>query len=174
MAANLIKAGHELAAFDIVPAAVCRQPKQAGASAVGSGAMQAASGAEIVITMLPAGQHVRDAYLGPDGIIAAAEEGTLLIDCSTIDVGTARAVGEAAASAGKDMIDAPVSGGVAGAEAATLDLHGWRIGCKPSIAPSPFSRAMGKNIFHAGGSRQRPGRKDLQQHDPRHLHGRRL
>ncbi|MCG8562357.1 MAG: 3-hydroxyisobutyrate dehydrogenase [Hyphomicrobiales bacterium] len=149
MAANLLKAGHELNAYDIVPAAL-QAAEAAGAKAVGSGA-QAASAAEVVITMLPAGQHVRDAYLGPDGIIVAAEEGALLVDCSTIDVGTARAVGEAAAEAGKDMIDAPVSGGVGGAEAATLT---FMVGGSDAAfeRAKPVLDAMGKNIFHAGGS----------------------
>lgn len=148
MAANLLTAGHELNAYDIVPTAL-QAAEAAGAKAVGSGA-QAASGAEVVITMLPAGQHVRDAYLGPDGIIAAAQEGALLVDCSTIDVGTARAVGEAAAEAGKDMIDAPVSGGVGGAEAATLTFMVG--GADQAFARAePILEAMGKNIFHAGG-----------------------
>src|SRR5690348_3715879 len=113
MARNLLKAGHQLQAFDVTPKAV----EEAAAAGAGKSAdvTAAAAGADLIITMLPAGEHVRDVYLAPAGIIAAARPGTLLIDCSTIDVETARAVHAAATAAGFDMLDAPVSGGVAGA-----------------------------------------------------------
>src|SRR5262245_5002392 len=148
MARNLLKAGHRLQAFDVAPAALAAAT-QAGASAAASGAA-AARGAEAVITMLPAGQHVRGAYLGPDGIIAAAARGTLLIDCSTIDVATARDGQREAAKAGHDFVDAPVSGGTAGAAAATLTFM-----CGGEAASferaKPLLAAMGKAILHAGG-----------------------
>ena len=118
MAANLIKAGHKLGVFDLSQAAIAKLAG-AGAEAAPS-ASAAAKGAEAVITMLPAGSHVREVYLGAAGLIASAEPGALLIDCSTIDVATAREVSAAAGAAGLDMLDAPVSGGVGGAEAATL------------------------------------------------------
>ena len=148
MAANLIKAGHKLRAFDISPDAVAKLAA-AGASAASS-ATEAVKGAEAVITMLPAGQHVRETYLGPNGIIAAAAPGTLLIDCSTIDVATAREVSAAAAAAGHDMLDAPVSGGVGGAQAATLTFMAG--GSDAAFARAePILAAMGKTVIHAGG-----------------------
>src|SRR5262245_2485186 len=117
MARNLIKSGHKLRAFDVVKAKV-DAAVTAGAEAVASAA-DAAKGAEVVVTMLPAGQHVRDVYMGAGKVIAAAAKGTLLIDCSTVDVDAARAVSAAAAAAGHEMVDAPVSGGTVGAENAT-------------------------------------------------------
>src|SRR4029077_1650457 len=118
MAANLLTAQHHVTGYDIVA--------QAGAALADKGGHEAASVAapaaagDIVITMLPAGPQVRAVYLGPDGIIAKARPGALLIDCSTIDVETARLVTAAAKEAGLAMLDAPVSGGVIGAEAGTL------------------------------------------------------
>ncbi len=101
--------------------------------------------------MLPAGPQVRAVYLGPDGIIAQAQKGALLIDCSTIDVETARLVAAEAKAAGFEMLDAPVSGGVIGAEAGTLDLHGRRRG--GGVRPAePILQAMGRTIVHAGPS----------------------
>src|SRR5579871_4697043 len=118
MARNLLKAGHALKAYDLVPAALAHIV-EAGALAAAS-PLDAATGVDVVITMLPAGQHVRTVYLGDGGLIAKARPGTLLIDSSTIDVATAREVAAAAATAGLAMIDAPVSGGTGGAEAGTL------------------------------------------------------
>src|SRR5512143_2770033 len=118
MAANLIKAGHQLAAFDMMKPAVEKAVAQ-GAHAASS-ANEAARDAEIVVTMLPAGAHVRQVYLGDNGLIKAVKAGTLLIDSSTIDVATARDVHAAAKSARLDFLDAPVSGGVGGATAGTL------------------------------------------------------
>ena len=117
MARNLLKAGHRVKAFDLAPAALAAAAK-AGAETARSVA-EAADGVDAVISMLPAGQHVRHVYAGPDGVLAAAAPGTLLIDCSTIDVDSARAVAAAAAARGMAMVDAPVSGGVAGAAAAS-------------------------------------------------------
>ncbi len=147
MARNLLKAGHKVKAFDVGKAAL-DAVIAAGASPATSPA-DAAKGVEAVITMLPAGEHVRDVYLGAGGIIQAAPAGTLFADCSTIDVETARSVNAAAAKAGHDMVDAPVSGGVAGAEAATLTFMVGG-GDKAFARAQPLLQAMGKNILHAG------------------------
>jgi 3-hydroxyisobutyrate dehydrogenase len=148
MAANLIKAGHSLKVFDLSQAALA---KLAGAGvAVTSSASEAAKGVEAVVTMLPAGQHVRDAYFGPHGLIAAASPGSLLIDCSTIDVATAREVSAAAAAAGHEMLDAPVSGGTGGAQAGTLTFMAG--GSDTAFARAePILSCMGKTVIHAGG-----------------------
>ena len=148
MARNLLAAGHEVRAFDAVNVAVERATAAGASAAADLGA--AVAGAELVITMLPAGQQVRDVYLGPAGVIARAAKGTLLIDSSTIDVEVARAVHTAAAAAGFDMLDAPVSGGVAGAEAATLT---FMVGGseKAFAAGRPILEKMGKAVIHAGG-----------------------
>src|SRR5579875_3018421 len=142
MAANLAKAGHEVEGWDIAPAA-----RQRFAARGGRLAAEAAQG-EIVITMLPAGPEVRAAYLGAGGILACARPGALLIDCSTIDVETARAVAAAAAEAGFAMLDAPVSGGVAGAEAASLT---FMVGgpAEAFARARPVLAAMGRTIVHA-------------------------
>ena len=147
MARNLLAAGHEVRAFDTAGPAVERAVAAGAAAAADLGA--AIGGADIVITMLPAGQQVRGVYLGADGIIGRAGPGTLLIDCSTIDVETARVVHAAAAKAGFDALDAPVSGGVAGAEAATLT---FMVGGseKAFAAARPILERMGKAVIHAG------------------------
>lgn len=148
MARNLLKAGHAVQAFDL-NAAVLSGLVEAGVGAAQS-AHAALDGADVIITMLPAGQHVRAVYLD-DGIIAHAKPGALLIDCSTIDMDSARAVHAAAEKAEFDFLDAPVSGGVGGAEAGTLAFM-----CGGSDAA--FGRAqavlgkMGKRIVHAGGA----------------------
>lgn len=149
MARNLLKAGHEVTAFDLAPKAV-EAARGAGAN-IADAAPDAARQAEVVITMLPAGQHVRSVYVGDSGVIAAASKGTLLIDCSTIDVTTAREVAEAARQGGHEMVDAPVSGGVGGAEGATLTfmVGGSEAGFERA---RPILEAMGKTIVHAGAS----------------------
>jgi 3-hydroxyisobutyrate dehydrogenase len=147
MARNLIKAGHALKVFDVVPAAVAAIVKAGAEAAPSLG--DAASGVDIVITMLPAGPEVRTVYLEPGGVLARAAATALLIDCSTIDVETARAVAKAAADQGRAMIDAPVSGGVGGAEAGTLT---FMVG-GPDAAfarAKPVLETMGKTIVHAG------------------------
>jgi 3-hydroxyisobutyrate dehydrogenase len=149
MALNLIKAGHQLDGFDLQPAAVDRVIAAGGAAA---GTIDAvAAQADIVVTMLPAGQHVRAVYLDTGGVLQNAKAGTLLIDCSTIDVESARAVASAAEAKGLPMIDAPVSGGVSGAQAATLT---FMVGGSESAfaQATPLLEAMGKTIVHAGGS----------------------
>jgi len=147
MARNLIKAGHAVAGFDVSPQAA-GQLADSGGGRAGSAA-DAGRDAEIVITMLPAGEQVRAVYLGE--VLAAVAPGTLLIDCSTIDVATARAVAQAARGKGLAMIDAPVSGGVAGAQAATLTFMVG--GPDDAFARArPVLEAMGKTIVHAGGA----------------------
>jgi 3-hydroxyisobutyrate dehydrogenase len=149
MARNLLAAGHELRVFDVAPPAVERAVA-AGAVAVPDGAA-AARGVGVVVAMLPAGEQVRDVYLGEGGVNAAAVPDTLLIDCSTIDVATAREVNAAAATAGLPMLDAPVSGGVAGAEAGTLT---FMVGGEAAAVERarPILTAMGKTIVRCGGS----------------------
>src|SRR5258706_11304211 len=115
VAANLLKAQHRITGYDIVAAARAALAEKGGHEA--AGASDAAAAGDVVITMLPAGPQVRAVYLGPDGIIARAKPGALLIDCSTIDVETARAGAAEAAAKGLQMIDAPVAGGGAGAGA---------------------------------------------------------
>lgn len=145
MARNLVAAGHELTVFDLVP------DLMASVTGAGAGASAAAcvEGAEVFISMLPAGRHVAGLYLGDDGILAHAAPDTLLIDCSTIDPETARQVAAAAAERGLAMLDAPVSGGTAGAEAGTLTFMVG--GSDEALARArPLLEVMGRNIFHAG------------------------
>ena len=148
MALNLLKAGHQVEGFDLNSGSVDRLVDQGGVGAASTQII--ASRADVVITMLPAGKQVADVYLGDLGIIATANSGTLLIDCSTIDVETARHVEKAAAAREHLMLDAPVSGGVGGAQGGTLT---FMVGGSESA----FTRgkgvleAMGKTIVHAGG-----------------------
>jgi 3-hydroxyisobutyrate dehydrogenase len=149
MAANLVKAGHAVAGFDVV------KPLTGKLSAIGGLAAEtialACSGADAIITMLPASEHVRDVYCASAGVIGAAGAGALLIDSSTIDVATARDVAARAAEKGLAMVDAPVSGGVAGAQAGTLT---FMVG-GPDAAfarARPILEAMGKTVVHAGSS----------------------
>jgi 3-hydroxyisobutyrate dehydrogenase len=149
MAANLVKAGHVVTGYDLNPASL-RALHRAGGHIAGSSA-EAARDAEVVITMLPAGEHVREVWLHQGGLIEAVKEaGPLLIDCSTIDVDSARAVTAAAEAAGLAMLDAPVSGGTVGAANATLTFMVG--GSEDAFARGlPILQGMGKNIFHAGG-----------------------
>lgn len=147
MAQNLIKAGHQVEGVDVNPAAIEKLKAAGGASA--EFAKVAAARADVVITMLPAGKQVREVYLGPNGIIDNANPGTLLIDCSTIDVETARAVAAAAETKGLLMLDAPVSGGVGGATAATLTFMVGGSAQAFTRAQSILEK-MGKTIVHAG------------------------
>ncbi len=149
MAANLVKAGHKVTGFDLVPAAL-EALAAAGGSVAGS-ASEAVKGAEIVISMLPAGEHVRQVWLHQGGLIDVVKDTKpLLIDCSTIDVESARVVTAAAEEAGLTMLDAPVSGGTVGAANGTLTFMVG--GDTATFAKGkPILEAMGKNIFHAGG-----------------------
>jgi 3-hydroxyisobutyrate dehydrogenase len=147
MAKNLINAGHTLRVFDLSETA-CAAIAEAGATVSASPA-EAATGADVVISMLPAGKHVASVYQGDGGLLQALPRGTLVLDCSTIDAETAKEVGAEAAERGIDFMDTPVSGGVAAAAAGTLAFM-----CGGT--ESAFERAkdilsgMGKNIFHAG------------------------
>ncbi len=149
MAQNLMGAGHQLRAFDVVPACL-EAGIRAGAQRARSAA-EAAAGAELVITMLPEGRHVREVYLGAEGVIAHSDPAALLIDCSTIDVATARTVNQAASDVGLEVLDAPVSGGVAGAENATLTFMVG--GSEAGFARAqPVLQQMGKAVIHTGPS----------------------
>ena len=149
MAANLVKAGHTLRVFDLAPAAVAAAVA-AGATAAANAA-DALTGAQVVISMLPASRHVEQLYLGDDGVLAKLPPGALVIDSSTIAPASAKKVAEAAAARGLAMIDAPVSGGTAGAAAGTLTFI---VGgdAEALERARPVLRAMGKNIFHVGAS----------------------
>ena len=149
MAHNLLRAGRAVSVFDLSAAAV-EGLRSAGAQAAPS-AVAAVREADVVITMLPADRHVRELYLGEAGILANAAPNALLIDCSTIAADAAREVAAAAAERGLAMIDAPVSGGTAGAAAGTLTFI---VGGETAALERarPVLEQMGKNIFHAGGA----------------------
>jgi 3-hydroxyisobutyrate dehydrogenase len=146
MARNLVKAGESVTAFDLSAAAL--EPVIAAGAAKAASVKEAVKDADMVITMLPAGSHVRAVYL-EDGILGAVKKGALLVDSSTIDVDSARAVHAASEKAGFDFLDAPVSGGTGGAEAATLAFM-----CggseKAFQRAEPILQKMGKRIVHAG------------------------
>ncbi|CAN0626292.1 NAD-dependent L-serine dehydrogenase [Burkholderia multivorans] len=147
MAANLLKAGHALTVFDLDRGAV-EVAVRAGAATAAS-PREAAAGARIVITMLPAAQHVRSVYLDADGVLAGARPGTTLIDCSTIDPATVRVVADAAARQDSPFADAPVSGGTGGAQAGTLT---FMVGAGDDVFERirPVLLDMGKNVVHCG------------------------
>ena len=148
MAANLVGGGHNVRVFDLDATLVEGLVAQ-GAEAASSVA-EAAAGADSVVTMLPAGRHVAQVYAVDGGILGAAAPGALLIDCSTIDVETSRAVNAEAAEAGFEMVDAPVSGGVGGATAGTLTFMVG--GAEAAFARAePILSVMGKAVVHAGG-----------------------
>lgn len=148
MARNLLKAGYRIQAFDLAPSA--RKALADAGAALADHAGDVAAGAQVVVTMLPAGEHVKRVYLESGGLLEKASPGTLLIDCSTIDVATARLVHETAAKSGLQFVDAPVSGGVGGATAGTLTFMCG--GTDAAFAKAkPVLEKMGKNIFHAGG-----------------------
>ena len=149
MAANLAKAGHAVRVFDLVPAAI-QAAADAGATPAGS-ARDTLADAEVVISMLPASRHVEGLYLGDGGILDAIPAGALVIDCSTIAPASARKVAEAPAKRGLQMIDAPVSGGTAGAQAGTLTFIVG--GDEQALERArPVLQDMGRNIFHVGGN----------------------
>ena len=145
MAANLAKAGHDVVAFDLAEDALLRAEARGCARA--ASAVEAMAGAEAVVTMLPAGKHVRAVY--ESSVIGHAPTGAILMDCSTIDVATAREEIEKAAGAGYEMVDAPVSGGIAAAEAGTLT---FMVGGTDAAFEKarPFLEIMGKAVIHAG------------------------
>jgi len=149
MARNLVKAGHAVTGFDLVPG--LREAAAEDGMAIADSAAAAVAEAEVVVTMLPAGQHVRAAYTGDGGILASVGGRPLLIDSSTIDVDSARAVAAAARERGLAMLDAPVSGGVGGADAGSLT---FMVGgdAEAFECAEPILQAMGKTIVHAGGA----------------------
>ena len=147
MAINLKRAGYTVQAFDLSADAIAKV--RAEGVDVAASAREAVQGAEVVISMLPASRHVEALYMGDEGLIKLIQPGALLIDCSTIAPASAQKVAAAATSQGLQMIDAPVSGGVAGATAGTLTF----IVGGPAEAlerARPVLQAMGKNIFHMG------------------------
>jgi 3-hydroxyisobutyrate dehydrogenase len=147
MAANLVRAGHRVQGFDVV-AAASNAAAGSGVQIV-SDAASAARGADAVVTMLPSGAHVLDCYRSDDGVLANASPGTLVVDCSTIDVQDARTAHEIAAAVGMRPLDAPVSGGVIGATAATLTfMVGGDDG--PFLEVRPLLEAMGRRVVHCG------------------------
>ena len=147
MAGNLIKAGHRVIGFDLSPAAI--EAARARGIAVAVSAAAAVGEADVIVTMLPSGRHVVGAATGEDGLFAAAKPGALFIDSSTIDVASARAFHAAAAEKGFPSVDAPVSGGVGGAEGATLTFMVG--GADAAFAQArPYLDAMGKKVVHCG------------------------
>lgn len=147
MAKNLLDAGHEVTVFDLVPELVSSLVSQGAKSA--DNAQDSVKDAEVVISMLPAGKHVSSLYTGDEGLLKVLAKDALIIDCSTIDAETAREVHAACAEQGIDMLDAPVSGGVAAASAGTLTFMCGGDETAFARAKNVLS-AMGKNIFHAG------------------------
>ena len=145
MAANLVRAGHTVRGFDLAPEP--RAAAERAGIAWATDAADAAHGAEAVLTMLPAGRHVVGAY---EGLLAAAAPGTLFVDCSTVDVGSARRAHEMAGAAGMASVDAPVSGGTGGAAAGTLTFMAG--GSDDAVSRArPVLEAMGKRVVHCGG-----------------------
>ena len=146
MAANLVKAGHKVTAFDLVEAS--RKQASSDGAGIADSAASAVKGAQVVVTMLPAGRHVLSVWTE---ILPAMSEGSLVIDCSTIDVESAKQAHALAAKHGVASVDAPVSGGTGGAKGATLTFM-----CggeeKAFKAANPVLQNMGKKIVHCGGA----------------------
>lgn len=147
MARNLVRAGHAVAGFDLVGAAVTQLASEGARAA--SSAEDATRDAEAVISMLPASSQVEELYLGEHGLLTQLAAGTLILECSTISPRSARQVHRAAAARGLDMLDAPVSGGTTGAAAGSLT---FMVGGSATALERarPIFEAMGHNIFHAG------------------------
>lgn len=156
MAVNLVKAGYTVTGFDVVPAAL--EAARAHGITTADTAAEAVAGAAVVLTMLPSGKHLLDAYRGTPGepghpsqpgLLAAAEPGTMFLDCSTINVDEAREASALAVEAGHRAVDAPVSGGVVGAEAGTLT---FMVGAleEDFAAVKPMLEVMGKRVVHCG------------------------
>jgi 3-hydroxyisobutyrate dehydrogenase len=145
MAANLVKAGHKVVAFDLVAAS--RDQAKSDGAAIAESSVSSVKGADVVITMLPAGKHVLSVW---NEVVPAMTKGTLIIDCSTIDVESSKQAHALAAKHGIASVDAPVSGGTGGAKGATLTFM-----CggeeKAFAAAKPVLEKMGKKIVHCGG-----------------------
>ena len=147
MARNLLKAGHSLRLFDLNQSVLAELAQLGGT--ISASPRDAAQGAELVITMLPAAAHVRSVWLGEEGVLAGIGAGVPAVDCSTIDPQTARDVAAAAAKQGVALADAPVSGGTGGAAAGTLT---FMVGATPELFATlqPVLAQMGRNIVHCG------------------------
>jgi 3-hydroxyisobutyrate dehydrogenase len=150
MAINLVKAGYRVAGYDVVPAALDAALEHGVPTA--ATAAEAAAGAAVVLTMLPSGTHLLEAYRGTGGapgLLELAAPGTMFLDCSTINVDEAREAADLAVAAGHRAVDAPVSGGVVGAEAGTLT---FMVGALPEDfeAVRPLLEVMGKRVVHCG------------------------
>ncbi|MCV6614124.1 MAG: 3-hydroxyisobutyrate dehydrogenase [Cellvibrionaceae bacterium] len=147
MAANLVKTGFSVTAFDLLPAAL--EAAAASGCDTASSAIEAVAGAEVIVSMLPNGQIVEDLYIHQDKLLDAIDNSALVIDCSTVAPANARAMIAAASERGIAAIDAPVSGGVAAAAAGSLAFMcgGEESAC---AAAKPILEAMGANIFRAG------------------------
>ncbi|MFS0718556.1 3-hydroxyisobutyrate dehydrogenase [Arthrobacter sp. 1P04PC] len=156
MAVNLVKAGYTVTGYDVVPAAL--EAARAHGIATADTAAEAVAGAAVVLTMLPSGKHLLDAYRGTpggpgqqsqEGLLAGAAPGTMFLDCSTINVDEAREASALAVEAGHRAVDAPVSGGVVGAEAGTLT---FMVGAEAEDfeAVRPMLEVMGKRVVHCG------------------------
>jgi 3-hydroxyisobutyrate dehydrogenase len=151
MAVNLVRAGYPVAGYDVVPAAL--EAARAHGVPISGSAADAVAGAAVVLTMFPSGRHVLDAYRGADGkpgLLETAAPGSMFLDCSTINVDEAREAAALAVEAGHRSVDAPVSGGVVGAEAGTLT---FMVGGEPEDfeAVRPLLEVMGKRVVHCGG-----------------------
>src|SRR5437773_3987666 len=156
MARNVLKAGCEVRIFDVN--AEMTKPIIGAGAAAARNLREACEGADTVLTMLPAGQHVRAVYLDKEGVLASSRPGTLLVDCSTVDIDSALAVHRAAQDAGVAFLDAPVSGGVGGAEAGTLTFMCG--GSEDAFERAkPILEKMGKRIVLAGGAGAGQGAK---------------
>jgi 3-hydroxyisobutyrate dehydrogenase len=146
MAANLVKAGHKVVAFDLV--ATSRNQAQSDGAAIAESAVASVKGADVVVTMLPAGKHVLSVW---SEVLPSMTKGALIIDCSTIDVESAKQAHALAAKHGTGSVDAPVSGGTGGAKGGTLTFM-----CggdeKAFAAARPILENMGKKIVHCGGA----------------------
>jgi 3-hydroxyisobutyrate dehydrogenase len=148
MALNLAKAGHRVTGFDLSEAATAQA--NAGGLGLAASALEAITGATVVVSMLPASRHVESLYLGPSGLLGALAAGTLVIDSSTISPDASRRVSDAAAAKQCRFLDAPVSGGTSGAAAGTLTFMIG--GSEADVAfATPILKCMGANLFHAGG-----------------------
>jgi 3-hydroxyisobutyrate dehydrogenase len=149
MSANMVKAGHQVRGFDLNPEAMAA----AAAAGVHTAAniAEAVGGVDVVFTMLPKGDHARSVYFGDDGVFARADAGTLLVDSSTVDIETARVLHGTAAENGFRFVDAPVSGGISGAQAATLT---FMVGGEPDAVKDAGSyiEPMAKNVIPTGGA----------------------
>ncbi|HEX2265198.1 MAG TPA: 3-hydroxyisobutyrate dehydrogenase [Solirubrobacterales bacterium] len=144
MAANLVKAGHRVVGYDV--SAASREAAEASGAAVAASAREAVSAADMAVTMMPAGKHVLSVWAE---IVAAGKPGMLFVDCSTVDLDSARKAHALAAEHGLASLDAPVSGGVAGAKAATLTFMAGGTG-QAFAKAEPILAAMGKRVVHCG------------------------